>query len=271
MKEGQVAIGRSGGEEVIHDFSTHPHLLVSGISYVGKSSVLRVLSHQLAFQETNLFWIVDMRDGVEYMDFASVGIKVLSSLEQVGNLLRDMEAEHEARIQLFQKEQIQNFRRYNEKQTSQKLKRCYVIVDELALVLNDKALTEEDVKVAQIIKEKMIRIAKQGRVTGIHLILSTQYAHPDIVPYPIRDNVTSRLVGYFSDVSKYKFLLSQIPDIKLDYPDMNNIELNRDFIYMFFDPGMCFEKIHSLRLNEFDFKCIPSISYEKGMILQTVL
>ncbi|MED0709640.1 FtsK/SpoIIIE domain-containing protein [Aneurinibacillus aneurinilyticus] len=135
MKEGQVAIGRSGGEEVIHDFSTHPHLLVSGISYVGKSSVLRVLSHQLAFQETNLFWIVDMRDGVEYMDFASVGIKVLSSLEQVGNLLRDMEAEHEARIQLFQKEQIQNFRRYNEKQTSQKLKRCYVIVDELALVL----------------------------------------------------------------------------------------------------------------------------------------
>jgi hypothetical protein len=154
------------------------YALVVGQTGSGKSNLLHVIitTSALIYSPEELeLYLIDFKEGVEFKPYADLKLahcKVIAieSEREFGiSVLRRLRDEISIRSDLFKKagENINSIKSYREK-TGEKMPRILLIVDEFQVFFaeNDEISTEA--------KQILDEIARQGRVYGIHYILSTQ-------------------------------------------------------------------------------------------------
>lgn len=100
------------------------------------------------------------------------------------------------------------------------LRRIFVLIDELAELTDKKSCPKDEHELVDNIVGLTSRIARLSRFTGINLILATQRPDANVVPGQIKNNVTGRICGYFSDDVAYRIMLDFIPYPRLPDPEV---------------------------------------------------
>ena len=186
-----MALGKgSGGDPVVADLATMPHLLIAGATGSGKSvcinAVLVCILMQATPQEVRLLLIDPKR--VEMAAFNSVphlAAPVIVDVEKVVGALKWAIQEMEERYKRFAKVGARNLESYNSNQrVVEPLPYLVIAVDELADLM---------MAAPYDIEHSLTRLAQLGRATGIHLVVATQRPSVDVVTGLIKANFPTRI------------------------------------------------------------------------------
>lgn len=185
-----VVMGVNENNKIIyHDLRKWPHGIIAGATEMGKS--VQMTNWLITLISRNpphmcRFVLVDLKDGVELSRFRAVPHvdEFIEEKAQVTPALHKLIAEYHRRMELF-KGTCSNIAGWNA-QTPQKLPYIFVVVDELADLMLDRALKTEA-------SEAFSELARKGRAAGIHLILATQILEAAVLNLQIRGNISGRL------------------------------------------------------------------------------
>ena len=205
-----LALGTDvGGNNIVADLTSMPHLLVAGATGSGKTvcmnSILIGLLMSKTPQELRLL-LVDPKivEFSVFNDLPHLVVPVVTNPKKVAIALRWAIAEMEKRYKLFAKAGVRNIESYNareivkqqdlfgeppngakkEDEQPAKLPYIVVVVDELAdLMLVDQSEIENCIA----------RLAQLSRAVGIHMILSTQRPSVKVITGTIKANFPARI------------------------------------------------------------------------------
>jgi hypothetical protein len=150
------------------------HALLAGVTGSGKNNLLNVLIATLAVRyspEELEFFMVDLKEGVEFQRFAECGlpharvISVTNDSEFALNVLRGLDVEMERRGRLFTTSGTKDITAYRHK-TGNRLSRILLVIDEAKTIYSG-----EDAAYVLSFFEK---IAAKGRSFGLHMLLANQ-------------------------------------------------------------------------------------------------
>ncbi|MBF0232900.1 MAG: DNA translocase FtsK [Desulfamplus sp.] len=173
-------IGKEGGKNLSIGFdtkSTLQHALVAGQTGSGKSNLLHIIIMSLCLQyspEQLELYLIDFKEGVEFKAYASEKlpharvIAIQSERELGQSVLNGLNIELQRRGDLFREAGVQNLSDYRKKKPAKKLPRILLLVDEFQEFFTEDDTISHD---ASLIFD---RLARKGRSSGIHMILSTQ-------------------------------------------------------------------------------------------------
>jgi len=158
------------------------HALVAGQSGSGKSVFFHTLINNIALnyspEEVELY-LLDFKQGVEfkpYADFQLPHARVIAieSEPEFGlSILNNLWSEHERRAKIG----CSKFEDYNDSKLPRKLPRIVVIFDEYQMLFDTTALGPQLVgRLIQVLEN----LARQGRSSGIHLVLGSQSRVGDV-------------------------------------------------------------------------------------------
>lgn len=170
-----------------------PHTLIAGGTGSGKT----ILAHMLLLDivATNpsskmKFYLIDPKKAVDFGPFKRLphlAAPQITSKEEAIALLKELLAEMNHRLELFESVGAKNLERYNAKVSKDKrLPVLWLVHDEVASWMVDK-------EYEKMISETLTVLTVQARATGIYLILITQRPDKDVIPMQIRDNLGNRL------------------------------------------------------------------------------
>ena len=187
-----LAMGKgSGGEPVVADLASMPHVLVAGSTGSGKSvcinAIITSLLLELSPERLRLLLIDPKRvELTPYQGLPHLLSPVLVEADEALPALRGLVAEMQSRYKEFAKVSARNIESYNGKMTDPAGRFPYIvlIVDELA----DLMMT-----VPAEVEQSLCRLAQLGRATGIHIVLATQRPSVDVLTGLIKANFPSRI------------------------------------------------------------------------------
>lgn len=196
-----------GGNDLIADLASMPHILIAGATGAGKTvcmnSVLAGLLMAKRPDEMKLM-LVDPKivEFGAYNDLPHLVVPVITKAKKVSLGLRWAINEMEKRYKLFAKVGVRNIESYNhreivtqedlftESQEEQQkgppptVPYIVIVIDELAdLMLADQAEIENCIA----------RLAQLSRAVGIHMILSTQRPSVNVITGTIKANFPARI------------------------------------------------------------------------------
>ncbi|HJV44372.1 MAG TPA: FtsK/SpoIIIE domain-containing protein [Bacillota bacterium] len=205
-----VSIGVTKEGVIYHNFKKVPHLLIAGATGGGKSVITRFITYlTMKIHKANV-WGIDFKGGIELQSFEPNGVEVIWDRERALQVLKRLKGEHDARIEKFKEVRVKNIDEYNENHARNeegKLKRCYVVIDELAELTDKSGVPKEEKEIFEAIEGEMSSIARLCRATGIHLILATQRPSADVITGQIKTNVTGRISSYLQDIPASQIVL----------------------------------------------------------------
>lgn len=216
--EHSIVVGVSKDEHVTHDFPSIPHLLIAGATGSGKTVVANGLLYQCITKLKAVCFIVDFKGGADYPEFEDIGIDIISDRERLAKLLNRLIKEHNERIKLFKENRVSNIVEYNKKFTKKKLRRIFLLIDELAELTDKKSCPKDEHDLVDMIIGQLSTIARLTRSSGINLLLATQRPDANVIPGQIKNNVPGRICGYFKDDVAYRIVLDYVPDPLLPDP-----------------------------------------------------
>ena len=156
---------------------TSQHVLISGKTGSGKSTLMHVLITTLGLQyspdEVELY-LVDFKKGVEFKTYAQSGLPharviAIESEREFGlSVLQRLDAELRTRGDLFRNQGVQDIKGYRMVQPQARMPRILLIVDEF------QELFVEDDRISQEAALLLDRLVRQGRAFGIHVLLGSQ-------------------------------------------------------------------------------------------------
>ena len=187
-----LAMGKgSGGEPVVADLASMPHVLIAGSTGSGKSvcinAIIASLLLELSPERLRLLLVDPKRvELTPYQGLPHLLSPVLVEADEALPALRGLVAEMQSRYKQFEKVSARNIEAYNGKMTdpSSRLPYIVLIVDELA----DLMMT-----VPAEVEQSLCRLAQLGRATGIHIVLATQRPSVDVLTGLIKANFPSRI------------------------------------------------------------------------------
>jgi S-DNA-T family DNA segregation ATPase FtsK/SpoIIIE len=211
---GRFVVGQEpNGNVVVGDFSdgSAAHLLVAGQTGSGKSYFLQsLLASLVRFHgpEGIRFNLVDPKR-VTFMG-ASFRSSIASHLEapvsydaeETLPLISQLVELMEERYRLFEREQVQDIREYNEARPDTRLERRVLVIDEFQDLLTDRTLTRD-------FCSGVARLGAKARAAGIHLVLATQRPSADTVPPIIKANLCGRVALQVASASNSRIILDQ--------------------------------------------------------------
>lgn len=216
-----VALGKSMTNEVVMlDLATLPHLLIAGTTGQGKSVALNALIISLLYKKhpSQLKFVLIDISRAEFSIYNKIERHFLAKLpneseavvtesSKVLKTLDALSAEMDMRYNLLKVGQLRNLKDYNEKFSARMLDQnnghrylpfIVVVIDEFADLISGKD------KAVELL---VARIAQQGRVVGIHLVISTQRPSVNILTGTIKANFTSRIAFKVASISDSKTIL----------------------------------------------------------------
>ena len=155
-----------------------PHYLIGGATGSGKSNLLHNLIVSVCWKynpsEVKVY-LLDFKEGVEFSQYAlpdpeslphAVLVATEADTEYGVTVLSHLAEELSRRAKKFKEQGCKDIRAFRAKSTNNYMPRILVIIDEF------QVLFDSEQKVRTL--ERMVRIAKQGRSAGVHLVLATQ-------------------------------------------------------------------------------------------------
>ncbi|MCH9753940.1 MAG: DNA translocase FtsK 4TM domain-containing protein [Alphaproteobacteria bacterium] len=210
-----------GGENIIADLSTMPHLLVAGTTGSGKSVAINTMILSILYkytpEECKLVMIdPKMLELSVYQNIPHLLAPVVTESSKAVNALKWVVKEMENRYKMISHLKVRNIGSYNEKieeaieknidlsksvQTGldpetkepifetieiakEKLPYIVVVVDEMADLM---------VVAGKEIESSIQRLAQMARAAGIHLIMATQRPSVDVITGVIKANFPTRI------------------------------------------------------------------------------
>lgn len=169
---------------------TSPHLLTGGTTGGGKSNIMNGFICSLITRNTPEACQMVMID-LKYVEldpyreiphlWDGVG-QIIKRNHQVEEALQAVFKEMERRLEQMQNANCRNINDFNAKHAP--MSRLFVIIDELALVIQSVGKKAEDL---------ISQLAALGRAAGIHLLVFTQRPSVDVVTGLIKTNMPDRL------------------------------------------------------------------------------
>ncbi|WP_051531507.1 FtsK/SpoIIIE domain-containing protein [Clostridiisalibacter paucivorans] len=194
----EVVLGEGLLETITLNFNKTPHMLIAGLTGSGKSVLERSIAWQCIKKGAKAFFI-DFKGGIELGDFEDFG-EVVFERKRVMQILDSLVKEHHARIEIFKTKGAKNLNEYNQKVSEDdKLSRIFLIVDEIAELLDSSGVSKEDKKMYEEIEGKMSSLARLSRATGINMILATQRPDAKVIKGQIKNNLGARISGRMTD------------------------------------------------------------------------
>ena len=184
-----IALGEdTGGNPVVTDLASLPHLLIAGATGSGKSVCLNSIVASLLFTKPpdQLRMVMVDPKRVELTPFNGVPhliSPVIVDVEEVNPTLRALIAEMLRRYKLMEELGTRNISGYNVKSEAP-MPYLMLIVDELADLMMMGGFEME---------QNLVRLAQLGRAVGIHLILATQRPSVNVVTGLLKANVPARV------------------------------------------------------------------------------
>ena len=214
-----LALGNDiGGEPVVADLASMPHLLVAGTTGSGKSVGVNAMILSMLLkatpEEVRLIMIdPKMLELNIYEGIPHLLAPVVTDMKEAANALRWCVAEMERRYQLMSHQGVRNLSGFNRRVREARdageplkdplwnpdhamdpsedarpelepLPCIVVVVDEFADMM---------MIVGKKVEELIARIAQKARAAGIHLILATQRPSVDVITGLIKANIPTRL------------------------------------------------------------------------------
>ncbi|MFH8383556.1 FtsK/SpoIIIE domain-containing protein [Kitasatospora sp. NPDC018058] len=188
------------------DFRRAPHWLIVGATRSGKSTLIASLVKELAPQRVALFGI-DLKGGMELSLFEDRLSALASTRTEAAQLLAELVAETEARMQLCRSAGARSIW-----DLPAKLRKVpvVVIVDEVA-ELYLMATREDKAEVGEI-STNLLRLAQLGAALGVHLVIAGQRVGSDLGPgvTALRAQLAGRVCHRVSDAGTAEMALGDL-------------------------------------------------------------
>ena len=184
-----IALGQdTGGEPVVANLLSLPHLLIAGSTGSGKSVCINsvVMSLLLSNRPDRLRMLMVDPKRVELTPFNGIPhlySPVIVDPDEVLDVLAALLREMFRRYKLMEDIGVRNIVGYNQRSDEQ-MPYALLIIDELADLMMTSGFEVE---------QSLVRLAQLGRATGIHLILCTQRPSVKVVTGLLKANVPGRI------------------------------------------------------------------------------
>ncbi|MBI2026395.1 MAG: hypothetical protein HYS98_01060 [Deltaproteobacteria bacterium] len=213
----EFGVGMSlAGRRIFTTLGKLVHLLVAGETSSGKSSFLRQMLLCLLQQNHPLrVYFIDLKSGLESQYFEEdPRVTVASQVKDITHVLNQLVQEHEARTTSFKQNKVIDIEEY-EKKTHEKIPRILLIIDECSEIFQPTTSDENQISRLKQARLKLSALAKKGRATGHHIIISTQRPSKKALELEAKDQMVSRLcfrVGnsYVSQMALNEAMASKI-------------------------------------------------------------
>jgi hypothetical protein len=197
--EGRLVLGRRhGGESLVLDARTTPHVLLAGATGSGKGGAIRAAA-AAALQGGWHLVVLDPKEAGEYAWLELLGVPVVTGLREEVDTLEHLAAVRRARQEVVRSHGADTWLDLPG-ETLQIWRPVLVIVDEAAdLLAATKGKSGEDrlrATLQQKAGELIAELARKGRSAGVHLLVAIQ--RPETAQLgdqggSLRNNLTARL------------------------------------------------------------------------------
>ncbi|MBR5449143.1 MAG: DNA translocase FtsK, partial [Clostridia bacterium] len=214
MKDTSVALGRAASGEPFHsEIASFPHMLISGATQTGKTTLLHSLIVGMITRvpkERLGLILVDLK-GVEfdiYADEPHLQLPIVHDSKTAADILTELCNEMEHRYRTFMERGVRNIDQYNDMaKEGEELPRILFIVDDYAdLIFNYR----------KEIETAIMRLSQKSRAAGIHVILSTQKADASTITGVLKSNIPTRLSFKLFTALESRDMISGTDAIELD-------------------------------------------------------
>ncbi|MGS0471606.1 FtsK/SpoIIIE domain-containing protein [Bacillus pretiosus] len=194
VKKGKwrVPMGQSLERLIYHDFDKTPHMVLGGLTRMGKTVFLKVLLTTLieANPENAHVYLIDLKEkGLEFSEFSNLKqvVEVADSVEKAHRVLEKIMEKIEERGKLMKENGYKNIVETKEKD------RFFIIVDEGAVLAPVKGLPRHVNKIREECQYMLSYIATVSGGLGFRLILATQYPTVTSIPSVVKQMSDAKL------------------------------------------------------------------------------
>lgn len=172
-----------------YDIKYMPHLLMAGNTGSGKEQFLHNLILQLMNQNTpdEIKFILFDCNRVELVHYSYISY-LYAPVQTIGEIGKDLfewlDYEQDRRYKVFSKDRVHGIDDLNSKAGKVIMPRIIVVVNELAHLLAENT---------DLVEKYIVRVTQLSKLSGIHMILSTQIASKSAVTGLIKANIPARI------------------------------------------------------------------------------
>lgn len=188
----RIPMGQSLERMIYHDFDKTPHMVLGGLTRMGKTVFLKVLLTTLieANPENAHVYLIDLKEkGLEFSEFSNLKqvVEVADSVEKAHRVLGSIMEKIEERGTLMKENGYKNIVETKEKD------RYFIIVDEGAVLAPAKGLPRHVNKIREECQYMLSYIATVSGGLGFRLILATQYPTVTSIPSVVKQMSDAKL------------------------------------------------------------------------------
>ena len=214
------AIGKKeNGEILMFDLATSPHLMISGSSGMGVTICFNTIITSLLYKKhpSDLKFVMIDPKKIEFslynplMCHFLAGLPdsdpVMTNMGRVSELILSLSTEMENRLSLFKDAGVRNIKEYNRKFCNRKIRpvkghgyKPYIVIliDEYDIISSSYG---------KVIETPLENISRNGRVVGMHLIISVQRAVGSVISAGIKANISSRISFRVTSINESRNIL----------------------------------------------------------------
>jgi len=208
-----LGIGKDvGGERIVLDLASMPHLLIAGSTGSGKSVCVNALLTSVIMratpEEVRIILIDPKRIELSlYNGIPHLYVPVVTEAKEAASALAWAVSEMETRLRKLQKAGVRNIAMYNTMARDGKLPEGMEPMPYLMIVIDE--LADLMMVAAREVEDSICRLAQLARAAGIHLVVATQRPSTDIITGLIKTNITNRIAFAVSSGIDSRVILDQ--------------------------------------------------------------